>query len=85
MAMLAAGVPNVEMHLCGNGRHPGGALPGGIVNVSCVSPCSFLGHFHGLSKGRGVCIPIFTFSDILHFHPVAFEPVLKHFFGISAG
>jgi len=28
-AMLAAGVPNVEMHIYGNGRHPGDALPDG--------------------------------------------------------
>ena len=27
--MLMAGVPNVELHLYGNGRHPGDALPGG--------------------------------------------------------
>ena len=28
-AMLAAGVPNVETHIYGNGRHPGDALPDG--------------------------------------------------------
>ena len=28
-AMLAADVPNVEMHIYGNGRHPGDPLPGG--------------------------------------------------------
>ena len=28
-AMLALGVPNIEMHLYGNGRHPGDALPDG--------------------------------------------------------
>ena len=28
-AMLTAGVPNIEMHLYGNGRHPGDALPDG--------------------------------------------------------
>ncbi len=28
-AMLAAGVPNVEMHIYGNGRHPGDPLPDG--------------------------------------------------------
>ena len=28
-AMLAAGVPNIEMHIYGNGRHPGDALPDG--------------------------------------------------------
>lgn len=28
-AMLAAGAPNVEMHLYGNGRHPGDPLPDG--------------------------------------------------------
>ena len=28
-AMLAIGVPNIEMHIYGNGRHPGDALPGG--------------------------------------------------------
>jgi len=28
-AMLAIRVPNVEMHIYGNGRHPGDALPGG--------------------------------------------------------
>ena len=28
-AMLMAGVPNIEMHLYGNGRHPGDALPDG--------------------------------------------------------
>ncbi len=28
-AMLAARVPNVEMHIYGNGRHPGDALPDG--------------------------------------------------------
>ena len=28
-AMLSAGVPNVEMHLYGNGRHPGDSLPDG--------------------------------------------------------
>jgi endo-1,4-beta-xylanase len=27
-AMLGAGVPNIEMHIYGNGRHPGDALPG---------------------------------------------------------
>ncbi len=27
--MLAIGVPNIEMHLYGNGRHPGDALPDG--------------------------------------------------------
>src|SRR3954462_4246015 len=28
-AMLTAGVPNVELHLYGNGRHPGDQLPDG--------------------------------------------------------
>ena len=28
-AMLALGVPNIEMHIYGNGRHPGDALPEG--------------------------------------------------------
>lgn len=28
-AMLAMGVPNIEMHIYGNGRHPGDALPNG--------------------------------------------------------
>ncbi len=28
-AMLAAGIPNNEMHIYGNGRHPGDALPDG--------------------------------------------------------
>jgi acetyl esterase/lipase len=28
-AMLGAGVPNIEMHIYGNGRHPGDALPDG--------------------------------------------------------
>lgn len=28
-AMLAIGVPNIEMHVYGNGRHPGDALPDG--------------------------------------------------------
>ena len=28
-AMLAAGVPNIEMHIYGNGRHPGDPLPDG--------------------------------------------------------
>jgi acetyl esterase/lipase len=28
-AMLAKGVPNIEMHVYGNGRHPGDALPDG--------------------------------------------------------
>jgi endo-1,4-beta-xylanase len=28
-AMLAKGVPNIEMHLYGNGRHPGDPLPDG--------------------------------------------------------
>ena len=28
-AMLSAGVPNVELHLYGNGRHPGDPLPDG--------------------------------------------------------
>jgi endo-1,4-beta-xylanase len=28
-AMLAIGVPNIEMHLYGNGRHPGDTLPDG--------------------------------------------------------
>ena len=28
-AMLAPGVPNIEMHIYGNGRHPGDPLPGG--------------------------------------------------------
>ena len=27
--MLSAGVPNVEIHLYGNGRHPGDSLPDG--------------------------------------------------------
>jgi endo-1,4-beta-xylanase len=27
--MLTAGVPNIEMHLYGNGRHPGDPLPDG--------------------------------------------------------
>ncbi|MGE3311640.1 MAG: alpha/beta hydrolase, partial [Limisphaerales bacterium] len=29
MAMLQAGIPNVEMHIYGNGRHPGDPLPDG--------------------------------------------------------
>jgi acetyl esterase/lipase len=29
MAMLAVGAPNIEMHLYGNGRHPGDPLPDG--------------------------------------------------------
>jgi hypothetical protein len=29
MAMLNAGIPNVEMHMYGNGRHPGDPLPDG--------------------------------------------------------
>jgi len=29
MAMLNAGIPNIEMHLYGNGRHPGDELPDG--------------------------------------------------------
>ena len=28
-AMLAKGVPNIEIHIYGNGRHPGDALPDG--------------------------------------------------------
>ncbi|MBK5291566.1 MAG: alpha/beta hydrolase [Acidobacteriia bacterium] len=28
-AMLSIGIPNIEMHLYGNGRHPGDALPNG--------------------------------------------------------
>ena len=28
-AMLRAGIPNVEMHIYGNGRHPGDPLPDG--------------------------------------------------------
>jgi endo-1,4-beta-xylanase len=28
-AMLGAGVPNIELHIYGNGRHPGDALPDG--------------------------------------------------------
>ena len=28
-AMLAVGIPNIEMHVYGNGRHPGDALPDG--------------------------------------------------------
>ena len=28
-AMLAAGIPNNEMHIYGNGRHPGDPLPDG--------------------------------------------------------
>jgi endo-1,4-beta-xylanase len=28
-AMLAKGVPNIELHVYGNGRHPGDALPDG--------------------------------------------------------
>ena len=28
-AMLAVGIPNIEMHIYGNGRHPGDALPDG--------------------------------------------------------
>jgi hypothetical protein len=28
-AMLAMGVPNIEIHIYGNGRHPGDALPDG--------------------------------------------------------
>lgn len=27
--MLAIGVPNIEMHIYGNGRHPGDPLPDG--------------------------------------------------------
>jgi hypothetical protein len=27
--MLGAGIPNIEMHIYGNGRHPGDALPDG--------------------------------------------------------
>ena len=27
--MLKAGIPNIEMHIYGNGRHPGEALSGG--------------------------------------------------------
>jgi len=29
-AMLAMSVPNIEMHIYGNGRHPGDALPDGF-------------------------------------------------------
>ena len=29
MAMLQAGIPNLEMHMYGNGRHPGDSLPDG--------------------------------------------------------
>ena len=29
MSMLQAGIPNLEMHLYGNGRHPGDSLPDG--------------------------------------------------------
>ena len=28
-AMLNAGIPNIEMHIYGNGRHPGDPLPDG--------------------------------------------------------
>ena len=28
-AMLVIGVPNIEMHIYGNGRHPGDSLPDG--------------------------------------------------------
>ena len=28
-AMLGAGIPNIEMHIYGNGRHPGDPLPDG--------------------------------------------------------
>jgi endo-1,4-beta-xylanase len=30
-AMLNAGIPNIEIHLYGNGRHPGDPLPGGGI------------------------------------------------------
>ena len=33
--MLAAAVPNIEMHLYGNGRHPGDPLPDGSRMSGC--------------------------------------------------
>ena len=31
-AMLAAGIPNIEMHIYGNGRHPGDRMTGGLTD-----------------------------------------------------
>lgn len=49
MAMLNAGIPNVELHIYGNGRHPGDPLPDG----SRMSG--------GLTDRRG--IPLGTWQD----------------------
>ncbi len=48
-AMLNAGIPNVEMHIYGNGRHPGDALPDGSRMTG------------GLSDRKG--IPFGTWQD----------------------
>jgi endo-1,4-beta-xylanase len=48
-AMLGAGIPNVEMHIYGNGRHPGDALPDGSRMTG------------GLSDRKG--IPFGTWQD----------------------
>ena len=48
-AMLGAGIPNVEMHIYGNGRHPGDALPDGSRMTG------------GLSDRKG--IPYGTWQD----------------------
>ena len=43
-AMLAISVPNIEMHMYGNGRHPGDALPDGshqTVNIEVVHSPQF--------------------------------------------
>jgi endo-1,4-beta-xylanase len=48
-AMLQAGIPNVEMHIYGNGRHPGDVLPDGSHMTG------------GLSNRNG--IPFGTWQD----------------------
>ncbi len=48
-AMLGAGIPNVELHIYGNGRHPGDALPDGSRMTG------------GLSDRKG--IPFGTWQD----------------------
>lgn len=44
-AMLNAGIPNVEMHIYGNGRHPGDPLPDGSRMTGGLT------HRHGIPLG----------------------------------
>ena len=41
-AMLAARVPNIEMHIYGNGRHPGDALPDGSHMTGGLTDRNFI-------------------------------------------